>query len=589
MKTHHCLIVISLAALLAAGCRGTGPAAGPVSSGKADRSRLSEEERMNLEYFFFNANKEKILGNNDKAMDLFAQCIRIDNRNAASMYELAALYAEQKKFNDALFFAASAVEIDPSNTWYRLLLADLYRQAGKFDESLAEYERLAKDNPDRIDYYFNWANALLYAGRIEEAVGVFDRIEEKSGVDRDLSIQKERIYLKLGKVDKAAMEIEKLIASNPDDMQSWSLLVELYQANGMKDKVYDTIERMKAINPESPNVYLALAEYYRSVGENEKSFEQLKEAFRSPRLDSDVKLRIVGSYVPLVGRDSTMMEQALVLCDILAATHPGEAMTHTAFGEFLTMDEQYADANKQYEAALAIDKSNENIWQQYIANTESLSDYNTMLDATTQAMELFPNNPLYYLYNGLAQINLGHDDLAVQVLTSGAKLVVDNDGLLADFYSKLGDSYHELGNNEESDKHYEKAIGYYEKGPRAGNSLAYTLNNYSYYLSLRKEKLDKAASMSKRSNELVPGQASFEDTYGWILYQQGKYADARTWLDKALSHGGDGNGTILEHYGDVLFRLGEKDLALEYWLKAKAAGETSDLIDRKIAEKNLVE
>src|SRR5262245_4336551 len=95
------------------------------SSGKTpaaskNKKQLPEEELINLKYLFVNANKEKILGNKDKAAELFAQCIRIDGSNHAAMYELAMLYAEQKKINDALFFAKSASQIEPSNTWYRL-------------------------------------------------------------------------------------------------------------------------------------------------------------------------------------------------------------------------------------------------------------------------------------------------------------------------------------------------------------------------------------------------------------------------------------------------------------------------------------
>ena len=63
------------------------------------KKQLSEEELINLKFLFVNANKEKILGNKEKAAELFAQCIRIDGSNHAAMYELASIYAEQKKIN----------------------------------------------------------------------------------------------------------------------------------------------------------------------------------------------------------------------------------------------------------------------------------------------------------------------------------------------------------------------------------------------------------------------------------------------------------------------------------------------------------
>ncbi len=572
-------MVVLMGAL--AGCSGTGPSAGGRQSSRG-ASNLTEEERIKLQYIFFNAHKEKILGNTDKAVEMFAECIRIDNRHAASMYELAGVYAGKKKFNDALFFANGAAEIDPGNEWYQLLLATLYRETGKYKEAVEVHERLVKENPDRLAYYFNLADALVYAGRLPEAIGVLDQVEERTGVKKELIIQKQRLYLKLGKTEKAAAELEKLIASDPKDLNAYSLLVDLYQANDMDDRAYETIERMRAINPESPHVFLALAEYYRSQGESDKSFEQLRRAFRSDLLNSDIKLRIIGSYFPLAQQDEKMMTQALELGKILAEQHPNEPMPLTAYAEFLTLAEQYKEANEQYRKVLELDKSNENVWQQYVVNTEYLRDYDHMHTATDEAMELFPNNPLFYLYNGLARGGKDDYEGSVRVLESGAKIVVDNDAILAQFHRLLGDHYHELEKHTDSDRNYDKAL---ELEP----TDAYTLNNYSYYLSLRKVRLEKAARMSLRSNELMPGQASFEDTYGWIKYQQGEYTEAKIWLERAMEHGGDNNGTILEHYGDVLFKLDDVTGAVNYWQKARTAGDGSDLLDKKIAERKLYE
>jgi len=95
--------------------------------------------------------------------------------------------------------------------------------------------------------------------------------------------------------------------------------------------------------------------------------------------------------------------------------------------------------------------------------------------------------------------------------------------------------------------------------------------------------------MSKKSNELEPKNASFEDTYAWILYGLKRYEEAKEWLEKAFENGGDKNDVILEHYGDVLYKLGEKEKAQEYWAKAKEAGTGSAFLEKKIKEKKLIE
>ena len=88
---------------------------------------------------------------------------------------------------------------------------------------------------------------------------------------------------------------------------------------------------------------------------------------------------------------------------------------------------------------------------------------------------------------------------------------------------------------------------------------------------------------------MVAGSASYQDNYAWIFFRESKFADAKIWLEKAMQSGGDKNGTILEHYGDVLFKLGDINQALNYWNQAKATGDHTDLIDKKIADKKLYE
>lgn len=162
-------------------------------------------------------------------------------------------------------------------------------------------------------------------------------------------------------------------------------------------------------------------------------------------------------------------------------------------------------------------------------------------------------------------------------------MIVDNKDLESQFYSSLGEAYNEIKDYVKSDESFEKGIAI---DPKNAN----TLNNYAYFLSVRGEKLEKAEKMSMESNELEPTQASYQDTYGWIMYKQNKFEDAKIWIEKSLSNSTDSSATVLEHYGDVLFKIGDTAKAFDFWQKAKNAGEgASEFLDRKILEKKLFE
>lgn len=572
------IALISITSLILS-CKG--PEKATIAKGGQTTS-LSEDQRMQLTYKFVTANKEKILGNEGRAMELFAECLRIDPRNDASLYEMALLLSNKKKYAEAINFVKTAVSINPKNEWYKQLLAELYQRTSKWNDAVGIYEQLVKDNPTKIEYYYLWAQVLMFAERFNDAIKVYDKIETETGIDADNTIRKERLYLKLGKTEKAAEELEKYIAKNPGSMEMYSLLYELYAVNNMPEKALLVIERMKSVNPNEPRIYLNLADYYRTQGNKEKSFENLKIAFTNKELDTDIKVKIISSYLPLLQRDSMMMEQCLQLCKTLAETHPNEARAQAIYGDLLTMNKEYGKSVIFYQNSLNQDKNNLNVWQQYIINQSELKDFNAMDSGSTEAITLFPNESSLYLLNGIAKSQRNQPEAAIAVLLQGLKFVVDNDEQLIQFYSNLGDCYHKIKNYTESDNSFENAL-------KLNPKEVYVLNNYAYYLSLRMDKLEKAEQMSKLSNDLQPNQSSFLDTYGWILYQEKKYDEAKKWLEKALENGGASSGTILEHYGDVLFKLNDTEKAIDNWNKAKQAGGATELIDKKIRDKKLYE
>lgn len=548
----------------------------------AHKQDLPEQERMQAEHLFFNANKEKILGNYEQAADLFAQCIQIDKENDAAMYELAQIMQQKGKLNDALFFIRSAAAINPSNEWYQLSLAHILQKNKLYAEAVSVNAELVKNHPDRIDYYFNWANALLLDNKLAEAIKVYDKLEERVGVTAEVSIQKQNIYFKTGKIDKAISEMQKLINAFPEEPTYYEMLAELYLTNNMSEKAFEVYQMILQLNPQNPSVHLSLADYYRSTGDTAKSFEELQLAFSNKELDIDTKIKILSSYYILIQKYPVLKEQAITLNKILIATHPNEARSHAVYGDFLYQDKKYEDAKNQYLEALKINKENFLVWQQLLFVISALNDYNSLLMESEEALTLFPDQPIVYLLNGIAKTQLKKYEEAVSILNSGINLVVENPPLLVQFYANLGDVYHNLNKIHESDTAYEKALSIDPKN-------TYVLNNYSYYLSLRGDSLEKAEDMSKLSNELEPDNSSFQDTYAWILYKSGKYKDAKMWLEKALKNGGDTNSTILEHYGDVCYKLGDADKALEYWERAGKAGTASEWLNKKIADKKLYE
>jgi len=543
---------------------------------------LSEEERMSYEYLFFNANKERILGNYQIAASLFNECILMVPNEPTAYYEIAKIYdyADQKPL--ALENSKKAVELDEDNYWFRYFYAYSLQKNGDTENAIKQYEILVKSNPDNIDLYYDIAGMQLYSGKYEEAIKSYDKLEEKVGLLEEISLQKQKVYVKLNDIDKAAAEIQKLIDKYPDEIKFQGYLADLYLANNLNEKAFEIYQEILKKDPKDNFSHLGLYDYYRNIGEKEKAYIEIKQVFESEDFDLDSKMQILLSYYSYTETSSELKKEAFDLNKILIKTHPSEAKAFTIYADFLYREKKVESALENYLKAIELDSSKFAIWSQVLLIEAELQDYDGMLTHSRPAIDLFPNQPLFYFFYGVANIQKKNYQEAVDYLLLGKDFVIENPALLAQFYANLGDGNHQLKEHKQSDKYYEKALEIEPKN-------VFVLNNYSYYLSLRDENLERAEELSARANEIEPNQSNYEDTYAWILYKQGKYVAAKEWLEKALNNGGDKNTVILEHLGDVHAKLNNMDKALELWNSAKQAGEGSEFLDKKIEEKKLYE
>ncbi len=550
----------------------------------SDKHPLSEEQRIENSALFIDAFKESMLGNDQKAMEMYGKCIKEDPSNAAAMFELSKILGLRKNYKEALVLAQRAVKTDPDNPWYQQLLASLYMITDRYNEAADVYENLSKKHPENVGYLIDWANAYIYGRNISEAIKVFDIIESKMGITEEISIQKEKLYLSLKKSDKAIEELQKLISKFPDESKYYNLLAELYFNNSEYDKAFEIYNKILEIAPDDPYVHLALSQYYKVKGDKEKSFEEMELAFKNKKFSIDSKVAILIQYYTALelSSDSVTNKEALALSEILSQSYPNDAKSHSIHADLLYRDKKVKDARDEYRKVIALDSSKYLVWEQLLRIEAELNDTNAMADESKTAIELFPLQPVPYFFSGVSEFNLKKYDEAIDAFKKGAEITVDNNALLIWFYTYLGDAYHQKANNSESDKAYEKVLELDSKN-------SYVLNNYSYFLSERGENLEGAEKMAKKANELEPDNSSYLDTYAWVLYKMGRLDEAKKWSEKSMENGGKDNADILEHYGDILYKLNDVDNAYNYWLKAKEAGEGSKFLEQKIRDKKLYE
>jgi tetratricopeptide (TPR) repeat protein len=549
---------------------------------KSSKTEAPVRKSMAATATFIEAGKAKMLGDITNAATLYNNCILADPENDAAYYELASIYLAKNDPSTALKLSEKAYELDEHNSWYGLQLLEVYRQLNKYSEAVKLAQHLVKEHPENPDFLFELANAYLIQDKFSEAIKIYDDIESQMGISEEISIQKQKIYIAQNKPLKAAAELEKLAAAFPDQSRYQALLAEMYMAAKMPEKALAAYQRLAEIDPTNPYIHISLSDFYRQQGDMKRAFDELKLGFANPALDIDTKIRVMLAYYSLSEIYEEMKDQAIELAQILKSTHPKDPKSHSMYADFLIRDEKLSEARDEFRTVISLDSSKYVIWESVIQLDVQLADFNALLSESARAIELFPLQPVPYLMNGVANNQLKKYQDAINSLNTGAKLVAENDKLLAQFFAYLGEANNALKDNNASDLAYDKSLSLNPNDP-------FVLNNYAYYLALRGEKLDKAETMAKKATESDPKNPSNIDTYAWVLYKLGKYAEAETIILKALDLEEKADPTILEHYGDILFKLDQTEKALEYWQKAASAGEGSDFLNKKIQEKTLYE
>lgn len=539
---------------------------------------LTQEDSLMVEGVLVEAEKQLILENYAKALENFHVALTMNTESAATNFKIAEVLAKSNEGQKALPFGLKAIELDPRNKYYRLGLARIYQSIGFYMDAAKTYEGLLEHFPSEENALYELAELYQLTGRRDEMFKVFDQIEAQLGVKEEITREKQRIYMKEGKLDEVIAEYDKLIDAYPNESSYKAELINFLIQNKKLDRAEQAIKEYEDSEASSSRITMMKSELAWMRGDREKSIQLLSLAFETNSIDFNAKFQIISNYL-VMSPDAETRSRLTTIAIQLADQYQDEFKAQAFVGDMLYQDGKSQEAVSYYLKAVKLNAANYSVWQNILNVEADLNQYDSVVVHAEKALEFFPNQALLYYFAGTGYLINNDYRKAVRMLDQGRKYTVDPN-LLTVFYGQLGDAYNGLQENEKSYKAYDKAL---ENGPNNDH----VLNNYSYFLSLENKNLDKALEMSSRLVDKHPNNPTYLDTHGWVLYTHGKYKESRKFLEKAASL--DEDGTVIEHYGDVLFQLGEVEEAIKQWERARDLGSASELISKKISDRKLYE
>jgi len=544
------------------------------------------EKRKKFDYFFLEAIRLK---ENDRFTDAFAaftHALKIDSTSSVAWAELSEYFLFLQQDSLAIDALQKAVRFGPDNFEYKNMLADLYRESKRDDEAIAIYEELLKEKPDKYDFNFYLSELYLRKGDVEKSVKSLDDLENNIGINEALTMQKVRLYDHVGQTDKAIGELNRLAAKFPQESRYQLMTGDFFLSIAKPDSALAYYRKALDINPSEPLYAISMANYYETIGDKAAAGKEIEAAIGNPLLDYENKLSVLGSYISNLSRRNENLDSIHTLFDILFESYPNEKELNIIYGRFLMQQGKNSEAAQRFRQMTEDYPENIDLWRQLLIATASTkgSTAEELIEVCENGLKHFPEAPDFFFYKGYALMQMDKYQEALAILEEGIELVPENNpNLLSMYYSLLGDLHHQMGNSDDAFEAYDKSLEINPNNPG-------TLNNYAYYLSLEKKDLDKAEQMIGRCLKMDPNNPTYIDTYAWVFFQKGNYSLAKFYIEIALQNGGKEHADIVEHYGDILFKLGNADEALKQWseaLKIKGINDDTTALKKKIKDKTL--
>lgn len=544
-------------------------------------SRKQRKEQMELrksDRFFIDGQRFMMLEDFDKAYFYFQKAREINPEDPAINFKIAEILLRANRVEDAMDYGLQAVEGDPDNKYYNLVMAEAFSKQGKPEAAAEILENLMGNSEENQNYILDLASLYLSSGNYDKALDAINKAEEYYGVVEQLTIQKQRIFLRNNDLQGAIDEGKNLIEAHPGNSQYVLSLVEILYNNNRAQEALKTVEESLNTYPNQPDLQMAAYALYKDMGDLETAETLIIEAFQNPDLEVNVKAEAFSDILQEMktARRERLLDQ---LQKPLIELHPNEADALTVVGDRLYFNDQRKEALEFYEKSLKIDPSNSEVLQGVIMTMfDAAKDFEEIEKYTEIAIDEFPERAEFWFFDGTAKIAQKKAKEAVESLEK-AKEVNQRKNKQLDILvqGQLGDAYHQLGEKE-------KAYAAYEAVLKERPDDEHVLNNYAYFLSLDKKDLDKAKKMSTKLVKKHPQNATYLDTHAWVLFQLKEYEDAKKYMELALENEDIPSGVMLEHYGDILYHLGNRNEAISFWRKAEGGDETSEFLIKKIKD-----
>ena len=528
----------------------------------------------------------KTADSTDLALERFLECEKIDSKNAALSFELSKVYLAKADSVNALSYLKKAYSLDKENYFYAIALAEFYDDSKDYASAIKIYEKTYKRFPIKKNLLYFLARCYALNGEINKAIKVLDKLENRVGQNKMISVEKSRLYIYDNKHKKAIKVIDDLIKKYPIDADLYVIRGDIKREIKNNDEALEDYNKALELDPGCAGAQMSLCSYYSEVYNLDQMEHYALMILANESVSFQEKTRFIDFALKLYQNRPDYIEKIDQIFDTVIKANPESTEALLMYANILN---ELHNTEKMLEvlySAVLLDEKCLTCHQQLIATvvyTEE-SDVLKVQQLVEQALQHFPEDAYLLFVEGSIYLTGGDELSAFEYYKKAVENVSAQSKLSEQIYLAL------------SGMHIPEAMMFTREGIHLYPQNLMLLNNYAYnvavYWAKNKEYmseaklsefqgiLDEAEKISESTVKADAINPYYLDTYAYILFLQGKYNLAKFYLEQALNYDKEANYEVLEHYGDVLNALGEKEIAVKYWEDAYLLNQTEELSNK---------
>ena len=405
-----------------------------------------------FEDFFYEAIKQKSIENYDKAIEALEKGKAIEPENPIVYFELGKNYLAQKKYKEAYDNFEKAAKMDPKNRWAWVGMYDVCYDTRDYNQAIVIVEKLIEF---KEDYKEDLTSLYMNTQQFDKALELINELNTKFGKSDKRELYKADI-LKDAKYQSAEkFNLLEQIKKFPKEESNYISLIYMYSQSNQEEKALEIAQKLEKEIPTSDWAQVSLFKFHLNNNDGDNAVKAMNIVFPSKKIDSKIKHRMLNEFLIFTKNNpkyETDLDKAISYFD-----NDKEVRVAKEIGKFYFSKANWEKAVKYLNMHLKnVEDDVETqllILQAYTENQQ----FADLAKKTDDLTELFPTQPQFYYYGGLANNQLKNFKKAATILETGLDFVIDDDALEINFNIQLGEAYSGLGDVNKKNKYFSKA------------------------------------------------------------------------------------------------------------------------------------